>query len=78
MLDNLSKRSPTIKCKHLIAFLLLRGVEPMGLLCPHSDLHQFITPMPGELPCQNSNLEELINNQSCDHYITGEYNKYSI
>lgn len=42
MLDNLSKRSLTTKCKHLIAFLLLRGVEPMSLPCPHSDLHQYL------------------------------------
>ena len=49
MLDNLSKRSPTIKCKHLIAFLLLRGVEPMSLPCPHSDLHiLYIKPMLGK------------------------------
>ena len=59
MLGNLSKRSLTTKCKHLIAFLLLPGVEPMGLHCPHSDLPIFITPVLGELPAVG--LEPRVN-----------------
>ena len=51
MLGNLSKRSHNllIHLRIVINYFLVRGVEPMGLHCPHSDLHiLYIKPMLGK------------------------------
>ena len=52
MLDNLSKRSYNLLIHLRIVinyFFSVRGVEPMSLPCPHSDLHiLYIKPMLGK------------------------------